>query len=119
MSENEGKSEGSEEKINFKDFESKYLSFEQGEQKTLVLSNWRQDWRQYKDSEPLKPRLVFDVMKEGVKEYGYEQKFFATGALSFVNDVKPIIEKADAAGAKFIKVVVKYGRNKKYTVLEV
>lgn len=106
------------EAIDFGLFDSKYVSFSNGDQLRLCLANWRQEMRSYDEDKTSKPVLVFDVFAVGRDEYPKGEKLFVTGARSFVRGVKPLIERAEAENRKQIHVIVKY-QDKTYTVVDI
>lgn len=105
-------------KIHWPDFENKYFSPEKGQQYRLVLAYWRQESRSYDDGKTQKPVIVFDVLKIDGEEYRQGQKQFATGAASFAEEAKSIIEKAERAGKDAINIVLKYSNEKRYSVVD-
>ena len=100
--------------IDWKEFEGKYLKIETGEQKTVVLTNWRRGEQKFGDEDP-KKALVFDVVEvDGV--VCTPSKEYSTSSLALIADFRKMI---DGNVHTALRVVLKKGMDKRYTVIEV
>lgn len=110
--------------INWDDvLNSNFVKLEEGTPKTLVLVAWKvQDKFKDKDGS-LKPGIEFTVGEEdGVKLNLEKPKTWTLTAQKALAQLKPIIERAEAAGKNSIKIsVVKVGdkAETKYSIKEV
>lgn len=106
------------EEIDWSAFASPYWRPTTGEQHRLVLAYWRQETRSYDDDKTEKPVLVFDVLKVDGEEFAQGQRIFVTGASSFAEAIRPVITKAELRKEKAVNVIIRYDKDKKYTVID-
>lgn len=104
------------EEIPWEEFQGKYWSPEKGEQYKLVLAYWRPEKKSYDDGKTERTVITFDVLKVDNKEYLIGQKLFSTSAVSFADEVRPIIERALKNNKDAIHIVMKYSKEKRYTL---
>ena len=102
-----------------------FIKLEDGKPKKLVLSNWKPQ-EKFKDEKTgeLRKGITFTVLAEDDKVYEDEdsQKEYTVTAIRALVKLRPIIEKAEAAGKDFIKVnIVRVGEGRKteYSISEV
>lgn len=105
-------------KINWEDFESPYWSPEREKSYDVVLTNWRQEWKSFDEEKTKKPVLSFDVLKIDNEEFPIGKYVFSTGARSFANYAREIIEEAEKRNCKAINIYLEYGKDKKYRVVD-
>ena len=107
-------------KINWSDFEGVYLKIGKGEQKELVLSNWRQESSTFggREAEAV-PILCFDVISVDGNEIVSESPMvFSTGSTTFAGQIKGIIERAERSKKEAIRVVIKKDNENRFTVVD-
>jgi len=109
--------------INWKEMGGNFIELPKGQPVRLHLKNWKQqDKFKEKDSEKLRFGLTFEVWKENNFEYDdTTKKEWTVTAVKACKQLKPIIEKAEAAGKNEVIVsVVVAGENKStvYTITE-
>lgn len=103
--------------INWAEFASPYWRPTTGDQHRVVLAYWRQEARSY-DDKTEKAVLVFDVLKVDGEEYAQGQRIFVTSACSFAEQVRPIITRAEQRGEKAIHIILRYDKDKQYTLVD-
>lgn len=111
------------EKINWNEMGS-YLEFPKGQPVRLILKDWRQqDQFKEKDSDKLKFGLTFRVVEEDNVVYDDTiNKTWTCTAIKACKQLKPLIEKVEAAGKDRLcisVVVAGEGKNTVYTIVEV
>lgn len=106
------------ERIDWALFESQYWSPEQGAGYELVLANWRMEYRSYDDDKTEKPVIIFDVLRVDKKEYPVGRKLFVTGASSFAEPARPIIERSEQEGRNTVNIYIEYTKGKQYRVMD-
>jgi len=104
------------ESIPWLELEGEYWSPEKGQQYKLVLAFWRAEKRSYDEGKTEKTVIVFDVLKVDNHEIIEGQRKFVTGAQSFASEVRPIIEKAERNNKQAIHVLLKYSKEKRYSL---
>ena len=89
---------------------SGFVKFEDGISVTLVLMNWRQAESTFEGK--TKACVAFDIMQEDNAVYDKTtMKRWDCSAAGALEKLKPIIEKADAAGKSSVKVsVIRMGK---------
>ncbi len=107
------------EKIDWDVFATKFVKLVSGNQYTMLLRNWRVEHTDFggKKETPV-PVLAFDVLRLDKQDFSDEPKTFTSGALSFVNEIRPLIERAEECGVKQLRVILKYGNDQQYSVVD-
>lgn len=108
----------SENKINWDDFQSKFLTIEPGDTADVKLTNWRQEQKTFMDSEKAREALVFDVIKVDNKDHYDAPLEWSTTSASLAQEFRPMIEKAEAGENKVLSVRMKRGKDKRYMVVD-
>jgi len=98
-----------------------YVTLDEGKPKTMVLKNWRPQI-QFKDDKTgeTRPGVVFEVHEEDGSELETIKEWTVT-AKGALKGLKPLCEKAEAAGNEVIKVsvvAVGKGRERQYSINE-
>ena len=105
-------------KIDWPLFESRYWRPEKGKSHEVVLANWRQKFESFDNEKTEKPVIVFDVLNIDGEEIAANPKLFSTGAHSFAEKARPIIERAEQEGKRAIKVYLEYTDDKRYNLFD-
>jgi len=103
--------------INWERFQNKYFKLEEGEQKKVLLSNWRQENKSFEDSEKTRTALVFDVIRinNEVLEVPLE---WSTTSGSLALEFKKLIINANEQNKKVIYILLKKITSKKYVIVD-
>lgn len=105
-------------KINWDDFRSKYLTIEPGDMCDVELMNWRQEQKSYLDTDKPRQALVFDVICVDNKSFVDAPLEWSTTSASLAQEFRPIIERAEASRNVTIMVRMKRTNDKRYMVID-
>lgn len=108
-------------KIDWEEFSPNYWRPDKDVQYKVVLSNWRREYSDFggKETNP-KPVLVFDILKINNTEYvaPKNKMTFSTASYSFVKQVRPIIEEAEANKVEAISLLLRRNNDGSYSVFD-
>jgi len=103
---------------------SKFIKLTNGQTKSLVLTEWKEQAEFKKDDGTVKPGIIFNVLREDGKEIPQtedEKKSYTVTAIKAMVQLRPILEKAEAAGKTAISVsIVRVGEGRKtqYSIID-
>lgn len=104
-------------KINWADFQSRFLRVEPGTQHRVKLVNWRQEQKSFYDEKP-RPALVFDVVKVDDNDYTDEPLEWSTTSAALAHEFRRMIENAEKQNKEFLVVIMKRTSDKKYMLTD-
>ena len=104
-------------KIEWEQFQSRFLRIEPGDQADVTLTNWRQEKRSFGDNGP-RPALVFDVTAIDEKAQTPLLEWSTTSS-QLAEEFRRMIERAEKQEKEFLVVRMKRQSDKRYALMDV